>query len=402
MSADASMSSITSSRESSSAWMSSRSIGVTKVRCRRFSSSCASSSQRCSTSLISAAFSQTGCSGASISSSSEAPRRICVAIATKSSKKRSSRGISRQRNRATGPSSAGAHSTSVGAAPPGGLERPRVDLDHQVEAVRDLDARSGELQVQGVHHQAAVGEVARRERTGQRAAQTPAEVPRALGPLGHADDAHGAAVRQVPGLLLDRLAHPSGDAGRGVVGARQPVRGRHEGRRGQRRISAAHTAALRSRRTRSLTPRHRAREHGEPDHRHPVVARGEIGAVQERGRAHVPHRPEEHQEPAMAAVSAEQQMGAAHQRRRRRQQLRPCAATAARAGTGARARGTATRGSARTPRARQSASHHVASLDVAERDEAQAEIGDSSSATGACARRCAGVPRGCAATACPA
>ena len=58
--ADASIASITSSSERASTWMSSRSIGVTNVRLRRWIISCVRKSHLCSTSLISSALSQTG------------------------------------------------------------------------------------------------------------------------------------------------------------------------------------------------------------------------------------------------------------------------------------------------------------------------------------------------------
>ena len=61
--ADASIASITSSSERASAWMSSRSSGVTNVRLSRWMISCVRKSHLCSTSLISSALSQTGSLG---------------------------------------------------------------------------------------------------------------------------------------------------------------------------------------------------------------------------------------------------------------------------------------------------------------------------------------------------
>ena len=51
---------MTSSSDRASAWMSSRSSGVTKVRLRRWMISCVRKSHLCSTSLISSALSQIG------------------------------------------------------------------------------------------------------------------------------------------------------------------------------------------------------------------------------------------------------------------------------------------------------------------------------------------------------
>ena len=64
------MASITSSSDLASAWMSSRSIGVTNVRFRRWMISCVSASHSCSICLICSAVSQAGGSEASIRSSS--------------------------------------------------------------------------------------------------------------------------------------------------------------------------------------------------------------------------------------------------------------------------------------------------------------------------------------------
>ena len=61
--ADASIASITSSSDRASAWMSSRSSGVTNVRFSRWMISCVRKSHLCSTSLISSALSQIGCVG---------------------------------------------------------------------------------------------------------------------------------------------------------------------------------------------------------------------------------------------------------------------------------------------------------------------------------------------------
>ena len=58
--ADASIASITSSSDRASVWMSSRSSGVTNVRCRRWMISWVRKSHLCSTSLISSALSQIG------------------------------------------------------------------------------------------------------------------------------------------------------------------------------------------------------------------------------------------------------------------------------------------------------------------------------------------------------
>src|SRR5215471_17299194 len=93
--AAASIASITSSSERASAWMSSRSSGVTNVRLRRWMTSCVRKSHLCSTSLISSALSHSGRSGASIASSSAAPLRSSSASASKSVKNFSSRGIRR-------------------------------------------------------------------------------------------------------------------------------------------------------------------------------------------------------------------------------------------------------------------------------------------------------------------